>query len=884
LDDGTVGGIVFTYDDDTPKISATVQAGEVDHNSLQNYDANRHIDHTAVTLTAGTGLTGGGDISANRTFAVDGVLEDLDTLGACAADSEFLVGTGAGALAWESGATVRTSLGLGTGDSPQFTAIELGHASDTTIARSGAGTVTIEGVEIMMVGGAPTAHLHDGDTLQNDGINSDAGGGFSFTTAALVTFNNSILLDTGADITVSGHILFNTDNSYIGFTDGSLTFNDTNHTILVAGTFLLPDSGYIGCASDTTALQILPAGDVVLTDSLYTNKGLYILERDATVGAAATWGHIWVKNDAPNTLWFTDDEGNDIQLGTGIAAHAMLDGSVHTDSVADDVSRGSIIYGNATPKWDELVKGAADTFLGSDGTDISYRTAAQVMASLSGEAGAAFSINSQSITDVGSIVVNDDGTIGVTDGTPGITFDDTDGQVEISGDLVSPGGNIHAGVDGTTRGFFRAYGPAGSDYGGSFISYVSAGEDDTIDSYMFTAYQDDCHVCYAQGVGAIITVVGPTCNVHLSTNLVLPDAGTIGSESDADIMTLAADGTCTFSVFPVTPSAEPDADYEVANKKYVDDHGGGGTDVKVAIDAVATAGYLGAANNDGVLQCADPLIWNDNGDFVQLTLSYGSTLAKTGSALGCDVGITDDKILQVDDADAADDDYAKFTANGIEGRSYSEVLGDLSGQADAAFDLNGQDLTNGGVIFLTEQAAAEADVEAKGQIWVKTATPNELWFQDDAGTDHQLGVGGYTTMFKAWRTSGQTISKSTWEKVELNTEVYDVDGDFDASTNYRFVAPADGYYNFIACMGIYNMGDGVRVIVRLYKNGIGGTVLGASELIYGDGTGSSLTTFLAADAYLETDDYVELWVTHDDSSDRNTSTYGSCVMSGHRIG
>tara|TARA_R110002124_G_scaffold287083_2_gene470187 strand:- start:325 stop:678 length:354 start_codon:yes stop_codon:yes gene_type:complete len=42
-------------------------------------------------------------------------------------------------------ATARTNLGLGTGNSPQFTSIELGHASDTTLARSASGIVTIEG-------------------------------------------------------------------------------------------------------------------------------------------------------------------------------------------------------------------------------------------------------------------------------------------------------------------------------------------------------------------------------------------------------------------------------------------------------------------------------------------------------------------------------------------------------------------------------------------------------------------------------------------------------------------------------------------------------------------------------------------------------------------
>jgi hypothetical protein len=47
-------------------------------------------------------------------------------------------------------ATAASALGVGTEDSPQFTSIELGNASDTTLARSGAGAATIEGVGILM--------------------------------------------------------------------------------------------------------------------------------------------------------------------------------------------------------------------------------------------------------------------------------------------------------------------------------------------------------------------------------------------------------------------------------------------------------------------------------------------------------------------------------------------------------------------------------------------------------------------------------------------------------------------------------------------------------------------------------------------------------------
>jgi hypothetical protein len=44
-------------------------------------------------------------------------------------------------------------------------------------------------------------------------------------------------------------------------------------------------------------------------------------------------------------------------------------------------------------------------------------------------------------------------------------------------------------------------------------------------------------------------------------------------------------------------------------------------------------------------------------------------------------------------------------------------------------------------LFIDEQAAAAADQVGKGQIWVKTATPNQLWFTDAGGTDHRLGTG-----------------------------------------------------------------------------------------------------------------------------------------------
>ena len=59
------------------------------------------------------------------------------------------VGIAHGGTGASTAAAAATALGVGTGSSPQLTAINLGHASDTTIARVSAGVVSIEGVNII---------------------------------------------------------------------------------------------------------------------------------------------------------------------------------------------------------------------------------------------------------------------------------------------------------------------------------------------------------------------------------------------------------------------------------------------------------------------------------------------------------------------------------------------------------------------------------------------------------------------------------------------------------------------------------------------------------------------------------------------------------------
>jgi len=76
-----------------------------------------------------------------------------------------------------------------------------------------------------------------------------------------------------------------------------------------------------------------------------------------------------------------------------------------------------------------------------------------------------------------------------------------------------------------------------------------------------------------------------------------------------------------------------------------------------------------------------------------------------------------------------------------------------------------------GSIALKEQAAANTDTAAYGQLWVKTATPNELYFTTDAGNDIQLTSG--TSI--AGGGGGGTIGIANGEYLGANANVADND-------------------------------------------------------------------------------------------------------------
>jgi len=63
-------------------------------------------------------------------------------------------------------------------------------------------------------------------------------------------------------------------------------------------------------------------------------------------------------------------------IAAAVGGHVLLDGVIHTDSLAGTVVRGDLIVGNSTPKWSRFAKGTAGTFLKQGANDPAWTAVA----------------------------------------------------------------------------------------------------------------------------------------------------------------------------------------------------------------------------------------------------------------------------------------------------------------------------------------------------------------------------------------------------------------------------------------------------------------------------------------------------------------------------
>jgi|LauGreDrversion2_3_1035106.scaffolds.fasta_scaffold30093_2 hypothetical protein len=121
------------------------------------------------------------------------------------------------------------------------------------------------------------------------------------------------------------------------------------------------------------------------------------------------------------------------------------------------------------------------------------------------------------------------------------------------------------------------------------------------------------------------------------------------------------------------------------------------------------------------------------------------------------------------------------------------------------------------------------------------------------------GVAGTGPAFRAYMSVAQTISATTFTKLNFNAESFDTNSNYDTSL-YRFTPTVAGYYQitsntyFSATAQLYIYKNGVANLTGAYGNFTGHTISG---LVYMNGSTDYLETYYFGSAGLTTSNNAE---------------------------
>ena len=253
---------------ETDSISPKTPLGEVTVNELAS---------NSVNITGGT-ITG---VAASFTSGTITGITDL-----AVADGGTGASTAAGAA---------TNLGLGTGDSPQFTAVNIGHATDSTLTRTAAGRIAIEGLGIVKGPASSTDNAvvrfdsTTGELVQNSAVVIDDSNNISGV--ALLTTTSNIELGHASDTTlarVSAGVV-SIEGKNIGITLGTEQVSTSGTAISFTG---IPAGVkrivmlFEGVSTSGTSLLQVQLGDVTSYEATGYLSNAFGASNSALIGAA----------------------------------------------------------------------------------------------------------------------------------------------------------------------------------------------------------------------------------------------------------------------------------------------------------------------------------------------------------------------------------------------------------------------------------------------------------------------------------------------------------------------------------------------------------------------------------------------------------------------
>ena len=341
-------------------------SSQIDHDATTNFVANEHIDHSSVSITAGTGLNGGGDLTSTRTLNVD---DDYKNTSLNAATGSYLTSSGSVAF---SDITSKPSYLVGN----------LVPGNNVTIT-SGSDTLTIEasaggGGGGTISGSSQIAHAATTNFVAGEHFLQSA-----ITTVGTVTTGNvQAILPSG---TISGSSQINHDS-----TTGFVANEHIDHSSISVGSGKGLDGGGTidtsrsifldtGSSHFDDGIKKIMDGDSVLSGSLLpgsnvtinsSSDGFFISSsapgggaNDATItltaGSGLDGGGAFTVNQSGNeTITFTVGDGV-------VSGSAQIDGSALGSNKTITISGTSVTLGGSIS--DETLFGGTGVISGSAG-------------------------------------------------------------------------------------------------------------------------------------------------------------------------------------------------------------------------------------------------------------------------------------------------------------------------------------------------------------------------------------------------------------------------------------------------------------------------------------------------------------------------------------
>ena len=169
---------------------STATQGTIDHDSLANFVANEHIDHSSVSVVAGDGLTGGGTIAANRTLTVvggDGITANANDVAVTAAQTAIT-------------SLINSSLTkIGTATDQEYIKFDTSNEVNVHINNSERLSVTATGADI--TGNVTISGNLDvnGDLTTIDSTNLRVADRFIYASSGSTSGDGGLIIGTGAN-------------------------------------------------------------------------------------------------------------------------------------------------------------------------------------------------------------------------------------------------------------------------------------------------------------------------------------------------------------------------------------------------------------------------------------------------------------------------------------------------------------------------------------------------------------------------------------------------------------------------------------------------------------------------------------------------------------